>query len=299
MGLISPGAELLEWQTVARWLDSVRQPASVRFTLWQPLAVSIMNETAEAASASVFVRSLRTAFLGGWSHAAMAIPAVGLSELFAEPARRFIEAHGGIVRCGSSCIGLVGKNNRVEYARLDDGSTIPCRAAILALPPSKVCDTLPTELRKESFLNGIGNLPVSPIVSIHLWFTRQPMEHQMLGLPGRRVQWLFRKDSHLSAVISAAHEEVAWTNAQLVQQAESDVRGVYGDRLGELRHALVIRERRATFSSTPAVEARRPGTMTPWENLFLAGDWTATGYPATIEGAVMSGEAAALALLAR
>jgi uncharacterized protein with NAD-binding domain and iron-sulfur cluster len=122
---------------------------------------------------------------------------------------------------------------------------------------------------------------------------------ESLGIIGKRVQWVFNrrmivrdggKGGHLSAVISAARHFVGWTNERLVGAACEDLREVFGPVVGPPAHAVVIRERRATFSCTPEVDAARPGPGTPFRNLFLGGDWTATGLPATIEGAIVSGE---------
>jgi uncharacterized protein with NAD-binding domain and iron-sulfur cluster len=97
----------------------------------------------------------------------------------------------------------------------------------------------------------------------------------------------------LSLVISAAYEEAGWTNEELIETAIADCVALFGARAQGPSHALVIREKRATFSLSPSIEPLRPGPRTPLHNLFLAGDWTATGLPATVEGAIRSGESAA------
>jgi hydroxysqualene dehydroxylase len=283
--------------TISEWLADTDQSAEMRRSFWEPLAVSIMNEHIDRASASIFVRALRTAFLGGWHTAALAIPTVGLSELFAEPAREYITGHGGEIRCGARVSSVVQEAGRVSAVDTSSGHRLRCCAVILAVPSSTVESILPHDLREGGFLQGISELPTSPIVSLHLWYDREFMHHGMLGLVDRRVQWLFKRKGYLSAVISAAHEFVGMTNAELANIAQEDLRSVFGAEIGEPRHQLVIREKRATYSSSPHVEGLRPGTTTPLRNLFLAGDWTATGYPATIEGAVVSGEAAAKAAI--
>ncbi len=125
------------------------------------------------------------------------------------------------------------------------------------------------------------------------------MKDEFVGLIGRRVQWIFNKrkiqntdgkGGHVSAVISAAHEFVGLTNDELIRLTMEDLRSVYPTIPDQPTHAVVIREKRATFSCTPATERLRPSQKTPIPNLFLAGDWTDTGYPATIEGAIASGE---------
>jgi hypothetical protein len=145
-------------------------------------------------------------------------------------------------------------------------------------------------------------------VSVHLWFRENFMPHQFLGVIGRTVQWVFNKrmsgtspgpDGHISAVVSAAYDIVGLDNDAIVRIIVQDLRAVYGAAVPDPVHSLVIREKKATISLTPGIETKRPGPLTPVANLFLAGDWTETGYPATIEGAILSGERAADLVLER
>jgi uncharacterized protein with NAD-binding domain and iron-sulfur cluster len=151
-----------------------------------------------------------------------------------------------------------------------------------------------------------ASIPLSPIVSVHLWFEKEVMPQEILGVIGRRIQWVFNRrkishekgheqgrGGHLSAVISAAHAMVDMGNDELIRIVLEDLESIYGANAGHTKRAVVIREKRGTFSCTPEVEQIRPGCGTPVPNLFIAGDWTDTGYPATIEGAIMSGERSA------
>lgn len=294
--------ESLQEMTIHQWLDLAGQSREVRRSFWEPLAVSIVNERVDLAAALPFLRSLRTAFLGGWRNAALALPLVGLSELYVEPARRYLAERGGSVVTGADVVGIIARGDAVEEIRIRDGSTLACSAAILAVPSNRAEILLPEALRDAGFLAGMAEIPASPIVSIHLWFETDFMEQQVLGLVGRSVQWIFNKrllshspgkGGYLVAVISAARDFAGLPGEKLVEIACEDLRSVYGTAVGGVRSSLVIREKRATYSSTPATERLRPGVETPLPNLFLAGDWTRTGFPATIEGAVMSGFLAA------
>jgi zeta-carotene desaturase len=147
----------------------------------------------------------------------------------------------------------------------------------------------------------------SPIISIYLWLDREITDLDFAALLETRIQWLFNKSKllneekaltvvrqYLSLVISGAEEFVGLNKKQLVEIAMEDVRQVLPQaRNAKLIHSLVIKEKRATFLPSPGIEALRPKARTTYDNLFLAGDWTATGYPATIEGAVLSGRTAA------
>ncbi len=290
-----PGAKKRprDGKTILQWLEQCRQPESVRTSFWTPLALSIMNERIETASAATFLDALHTAFLRHWHDAALVFPEAGLSQIFAEPARQAIVAHGGVVRCNADVRELVREGEILTGVRLRDGKDIPCRSVLLAVPHARAMELYPPGMRRPHGLEADIPMAVSPIVSIHLWFATDFMDREMVGLMGKTVQWIFRKKTHISLVISAAHGLVDLPQEALVRVALEELRDVFGNSVGTPRHVLVIREKRATVSLTPETEQRRPGSETSITNLFLAGDWTDTGLPATIEGAIQSGETAA------
>ena len=285
--------------TIDQWLDSAGQTAEAKRSFWEPLAVSIMNEHITAASASSFIQSLRKAFLGGWNNASLAIPAVGLSDLYVHPAQKFIALHGGKIVCGADVTEALHNGSRITGVRLKGNDVVKGSGVILAVQHSRMVRLLPEILRRQPKFSAIETMPTSPIVSIHLWFDSDDMADEFVGLIGRRVQWLFNKrkiqntsgkGGHISAVISAADAFVDLTNDELIRLTMEDLHSVYPTFPDHPAHAVVIREKRATFSCTPATERLRPSQKTPIPNLFLAGDWTDTGHPATIEGAIVSGE---------
>jgi squalene-associated FAD-dependent desaturase len=289
--------------TVAEWLSSEGQTEEAVRSFWEPLAVSIMNEHVASASALLFVRSLRTAFLEDRANASLAIPSVGLSDLYANPARDLILREGGGVHCSTRVARVDVAEGSATGVTLQDGSFVGASAVILALPPAEARAVLPEPLASQGFLASIAATSFSPIVSVHLWFRHEVMSRDVVGLIGRTVQWVFNRrrlagggpeGGHISATISAAHEIVGKTQDEIVGIVMHDLRSAFGQEMPDPWHTLVIREKKATFSATPAVESLRPDQRTPLKNLFLAGDWTATGYPATIEGAVISGERCAM-----
>jgi predicted NAD/FAD-dependent oxidoreductase len=200
--------------------------------------------------------------------------------------------------------------------RTKDGVIVEASTVILAVPSAAVARLIPPSARAGLHLGAISSAAPSPILCIHLWYDRRVAPHPVVGVVGRRVQWVFRHargggeaeasggstgratigadaGERLALVISAAYEEAAWTNEALIASGVEDCVGVFGELARAPSHAVVIREKRATFSLSPSVEAMRPGARTPLANLFLSGDWTDTGLPATVEGAIRSGEAAA------
>lgn len=286
-------ANALERMTIEQWLRGTHQTGHAIQAFWDPLAVAIMNERIDRAPAGTFVRALREAFLGGWSNSALAIPLVGLSQLFAEPARAFIESHGGSVRCSRDVRRVLADQGRVSGIQLRDGSMIPCSVVILAVPAGSVSTLLPDGLPPPAGLPILHEVGGSPIVSVHLWFENSFMDRDILGLIGRQTHWIFRKPRSVSAVISAAYESVGLSNEALLRLVVEDLRWVYGRAVGDPYHSVVVREKRATVSLQAGSHDLRPGAKTAISGLFLAGDWTATGLPATIEGGIQSGETAA------
>ncbi len=285
--------------TIDQWLDSAGQTVEAKRSFWEPLAVSIMNEHITTAAALVFARSLQKAFLGGRMNASLAIPTVGLSDLYVHPAQKFISSHGGTIACGADVVEILYDGSHVTGVRLKGNDVVNCSGMILAVQHSRMTQLLPEILSRQPKFSAIETIPTSPIVSVHLWFDSDNMADDFVGLIGRRVQWLFNKrkiqntggkGGHVSAVISAADEFVGLTNDELIRLTMEDLRSVYPSFPDRPAHAVVIREKRATFSCTPATEKLRPSQRTPIQNLFLAGDWTDTGHPATIEGAIVSGE---------
>jgi zeta-carotene desaturase len=180
-------------------------------------------------------------------------------------------------------------------------------AVVCAVPwhaVSRVIDPAPPALA--SLLSSADRMASSPIVTVNLWLDRAVTDVPFIGLPGRVMQWVFdkrhafgTKASHLSLVSSGAADIMARANSDLIDLAVGEVRdSLPSARDARVERATVVREKRATFSLAPG-EPARPEPVTPIKGLILAGDWTATGLPATIESAVVSGHrAAALALRA-
>jgi hydroxysqualene dehydroxylase len=161
---------------------------------------------------------------------------------------------------------------------------------------------LPDELRSKEF-SGLASLDSSPIVSINLWFDRPVIDREFVGLIGTRSQWIFNKDlifstaarsNQIAVIISAARGFVDWKNQELVSMALTELHELIpASRSAQLLHSRVVKERHATLAHTVESDTLRPGPITSIPNLILAGDWTATGLPATIESAVLSGHTAA------
>jgi hypothetical protein len=177
-------------------------------------------------------------------------------------------------------------------------------AVVAAVPWSALPALLPEELRGGEPFSSAGRLRGSPIVSIELWLDRVVVDRVMVGLRETEVEWVFDKGrlygragapQHLAFIVSAAVRAAPRPNAELAGTAEAALRRYFPREMAEARvlRSLVLREPEATFVCDPEAETHRPGPDTPVRGLVLAGDWTDTGLPATIEGAVRSGRTAA------
>jgi squalene-associated FAD-dependent desaturase len=287
-------------ETVENWLIRNGQTSRLREMLWDPLALAALNQPPQEAAAPTFVRILAEMFGAEPDAASIAFPAVSLEAMYAGPARRYVEARGGRVRTHALASVLV-EHGRAAGVRLRGGEEIRAASVVSAVPwfaLARLFDDIPAELT--GIVAAASRMGSYPIVTVNLWLDRQVLPAPFVGLPGRSMQWVFDRSamtggaaSHLSLVSSGAAGIVGQGNDALVALALRELRDALpASRAARLRRASVVRERRATFSLAPGQPAR-PSTTTPVAGLYLAGDWTDTGLPGTIESAAASGHLAA------
>jgi len=290
-------------ETVRQWLVRHHQSPRLCTLLWEPLALAALNQSIDDASAESFVAVTSRMFGPAPDAATLLLPAVPLDELYVHPSRRFLEAAGSTVSANAPAH-VVFTDGRVSGVRVRDQVT-PTTCVISAVPwfaLEDACDHPPPQLART--LRNASALASAPIVTVNLWLEGFESGDALLGLPGRTFQWIFDRrllagpsQSHLSLVSSGADAICAAANDDLINIALREVQAALPAARGaRVRHGSVVRERRATFSLKPGAPPR-PSTMTDVAGLFLAGDWIATGLPATIESAVTSGHRAARAVL--
>jgi squalene-associated FAD-dependent desaturase len=291
-------------ETVENWLIRNRQTAPLREMLWDPLALAALNQRPSEAAAPPFVRVLAEMFGRDPRAASIALPLRPLHEMYAEPARAFIERRGGEVRTGARAVVHLDDAARFTVAAGD----VHCAAAVVicAVPwhrLSAVFGSPPPALA--GIVDRASRMTSSPIVTVNLWFDRPLFDEPFVGLPGRAMQWAFDKrtvfggsSSYLSLVASGAADMLGAANEALAAMAHQElIEALPEARRARLLRSSVVREPHATFSLAPG-QPERPDTLTGVPGLFLAGDWIATGLPATIESAVRAGHRAAEAALA-
>ena len=285
-------------ETVENWLIRNGQSARLREMLWDPLALAALNQPPTVAAAPPFARVLAEMFGSDAKDAAIGLPTRPLHQMYAEPAREYIECRGGTVLTGVAAkVRIGGDDVTVETAAR---SYRPARV-ISAVPWfafADLFDEVPPQLADVA--TRARALASCPIVTVNLWFDRPLLDEPFIGLPGRAMQWVFDRRltvgddaSHVSLVSSGASAIVGRTNDELIAMAHQElIEALPEARRATLRRSTVVREPRATFSLAPGQPAR-PQTQTDIKRFLLAGDWVDTGLPATIESAVRSGHRAA------
>ncbi len=294
---------VLATSTVDEVLVRLGQSAHARASFWNPVAVATLNETPARAAAAPFVEVLARAFFRSRADSQFVLPKVGLGDLYTDDARRFVVRRGGRVWIHPLAAALDVAAGAIRGVILRDGRRLDADACVAAVPPAALEPLLPAALRATAPLAGLRGLGASPIVSTHLWFDRPVLHGDFVGLLGTTTQWVFNRSRLLgetgagqcvSAVISAGRDVVGWDSEQVTRTVVRDLRALIpAATTARLDHAVVVKEKQATMSSTPAAERLRPSPLTPLRGFILAGDWTATGLPPTIESAVESGERAA------
>ena len=300
-------------ETVFDWLRAHGQTPRLIEALWEPLAVAALNQPIADAAAAPFVRVLAEMFGTDRSAAALVLPTTPLDEMYAAPARAFIESRGGEIRTDALArvICDAGGPSAVDVRRQRGGGSsdaierVVTRRVIAAVPWHAMRNLFPQPPDVvQPMLAAAGAMRSMPIVTVNLWYDDVVMDEAFVGLTGRTVQWVFDKrrvfgeaSSHLSLVVSAAEALAPLSQDELVAIAAREIAEVLpAARAARLVRATVVREKQATFSLSSG-EPARPAARTGIPGLVLAGDWIDTGLPGTIESAVLSGHRAARAML--
>ena len=267
--------------------------------------VSALNEDLDQVSVPYAAQVVRESFLKSEAAGRMGIPTVPLTDLYST-AGDYIRARGGEIqvrasvesfRAGASEVGVTanGQEQRFDYL-------------VLAVPFDVLGRMLPDTPAAAPLAAALGEFSTSPITGIHLWFDRQISELDHAVLLDRTIQWMFHKSrliesrdngrgSYVELVVSCSRSLVERSKAEIVDMAVKEAQEFFPAACeAKLLKSTVIKEVHATYSPRPGIDQYRPKPETAWPRVFLAGDWTATGWPATMEGAVRSGYLAAEAL---
>ena len=290
----------------AAWLVRHKQPATLIERFWHVVLVSALSETLDRIDIGHARKVFVDAFLRSHSGWEVWIPRGALHDLYGDQLTQTLAGMGVDLRLRSGVQQLTMADGRFRSVTLRDGQQIEADHVVLAVPHHLAAALLPAELKDNPGVRRIEQLEDAPISSVHLWFDRVVLPVPHATLVSRLSQWVFCRpeaiqdgDSqaagqYLQVVISASREVDGRPQSDVIQQVVQELAQIW-PAVGEatLRHSRIVTEHRAALSVTPGVEALRPSQQTAIPNLQLAGDWTRTGWPSTMEGAVRSGFLAA------
>ena len=303
-------AEELDSQTLYHWMKRNRQTERAIDNLWNLIILPTLNDDIRNVSADMGLMVLQEGLLNKPSDATIGFSKVGLTSLTGEPARRYLQDRGGTVILGKSTKSLLIEGDDVTGVELTDGTVLQADAYVSALSFDILLQVLPERVTKGPFFSKLFGLRSAPIVGVHLWYDRPIMDSDFIAFLDSPVQWVFNK-SMIQGSDSGAGQYVcvsvsgAW---DVVDKPKEELRALFTEEMARLfpeaRDAkisrfLIVKQPQATFRCFPGVADHRPSQATPIGNLFVAGEWTDTGWPSTMEGAVRSGVFAADALASR
>jgi len=298
--------------SMLEWLRRRKQTRGAIERFWRVVLVSALDEELDRTDARFGVDVFWKGFLSNRGGYRMGVPGVPLAELY-DGCKSEIERRGGEVNLRMPVRATLCCEDGLAGVEFDGGRKESADAYVFAVPHGALAELLPAQIKKkEPSLEHLDKISVSPITGVHFWFDREVMHEPFVTLLDTTTQWIFNKTAlygkrndgsqekgqYLQLVISASYDLLPKSRQEIVDLCLSEVRqALPAAREAGLVKATVIKEAAATFSPQPGVDKWRPRQETSVKGMFLAGDWTATGWPATMEGAVRSGYLAAEAVL--
>ena len=287
------------------WLERHGQTSRAIDRFWKPILVSALNEEVDRVSVSYAAQVMRESFLKSAGAGRIGVPSVPLTTLY-QASGDYIRARQGDVRFRSSVDTFRASPSHVTLGLPAGEETFDY--AVFAVPFDVLDRILPDSSAAQSLKQSLSKFTTSPITGIHLWFDREITDLEHAVLLDRTIQWMFHKSklqkrdtnghgSYVELVVSASNSLVEKSRHEIVDLAVGELKEFFPAAVtAQLVKSTVVKEIHATYSPRPGIDLQRPPAETVWPRVFLAGDWTATGWPATMEGAVRSGYLAAQSL---
>jgi squalene-associated FAD-dependent desaturase len=302
MVALAPATPRDTGESFLTWLRRHGQTRQAIERFWKPVLVSALNEELDRMSVPYAAQVVRESFLKSAAAGRMGVPTVPLTDLYSV-AGDYIAAHGGEIRFRTGVESFLAEPDKLKL--LVSGEETGFDFVVFAVPFDVLSRILPQTSAADTLRQVLNRFETSPITGIHLWFDRQITDLDHAVLLDRTIQWMFHKSrllgrnengngSYVELVVSSSKTLVEKSRAEIIELALTELHEFFpGARDANLVKSTVIKEVHATYSPRPGVDVYRPHAETVWPRVFLAGDWTATGWPATMEGAVRSGYRAA------
>jgi squalene-associated FAD-dependent desaturase len=283
------------------WLELQGQTQRMIDRFWSVVLVSALNESIDRVGLKYARKVFRDAFWSDRRGFEVSVPRAPLDRLYGEELRAWFEKHGVAIRFNEAAAAFEFRGRTIGSVVLRSGERLAADAYVAAIPPERLLALMPAEIAAEPIFANLRNFEYSPITSVHLWFDRPITNLPHVVFVDCLSQWLFhRGGGYVQIVVSAAQQLRRLRGEEIRRLILEEIAQLFPNLMdAKLVRAKVVTEQAATFSPVPGVDAWRPGPTTPIERLFLAGDWTATGWPATMESAVISGNRAAEAIRER
>jgi squalene-associated FAD-dependent desaturase len=302
MAALAPAIPRDQGEHFLGWLRRHGQTKQAIEHFWKPVLVSALNEELDRMAVPYAAQVIRESFLKSAAAGRMGVPTVPLTDLYSV-AGDYITARGGEIRLRSSVESFLSEAEKVKL--LVTGTEMSFDLVVFAVPFDVLSRLVPRTRAAEPLRRALARFESSPITGIHLWFDRQISDLDHAVLLDRTIQWMFHKSrllernesgngSYVELVVSSSRTLVEKSRAEIIELALAEL-GEFFPRArdAKLVKSTVIKEVHATYSPRPGMDVYRPRAETVWPRVFLAGDWTASGWPATMEGAVRSGYLAA------
>ena len=279
-------------KNIRDWLKEEKQSDDTIKSLWEIIAVGALNTNIDKASAFIFREILMKIFFNGNFASTIILPKYGLSDAYVKNAKEYIESNGGKIKLSSSVKEFIISNNKIVGIKTADEVYKDFNYVISAIPFYAFNNIYP-----ELFLDEKIEFEYSSILNIHIWLKNNTIKEQFYGLIDSPVHWIFNKGNHINLVISDADYLIDKPADEIYKICVGELIKYTNLKESDFSHYKVLKEKRATFVPSNKINYIRPSSNTKIANLFLAGDWTDTGLPSTIESAVKSGRVAAEMIL--
>ncbi len=288
-------------ESVAHWLQRTGQPEGAVRHFWRPVVISALNDSLDRCSMKYAGQVFHETFLKSAEGGRFGIPSLPLSEFYGHVAEDAVR-HGAALWESFAVRSVSQVSKGWEIA--GDREVLRADKLVLAVPFDQVAPLLAPKVFSQALPLGLEPFRHSPITTIHLWYDREVTDLDHAALLDTTIEWMFHKSrirgwdaargSYVELTISASHPQLKQSPDEVFRRALTEFEGFFpAARTAVLRKHLVLKEAKATFSVVPGLDRFRPSQETPVQGLFLAGDWTRTGWPSTMEGAVRSGYLAA------
>lgn len=307
----------LEDITFYQWLRETGQPERAIDNLWNLVVEPALNDNVRDVSAAMGLMIVQDGMLAGAASANVGYASEGLLASLGEPARRLLDERGVRLVLGDpvrrvaikSAEGGRDTSGHVTAVELASGLQLSARCIVSALPFSALARILPGKVKRLKVFQDIGDLQWSPILNLHVLYDRPVMREPFCAFVDSPLQWVFNRDSIsgigspngsqlLTVSVSAAWGDIDLSSEELAGKFIEEMAAVFPEaRAARALEVRVVKQREATFRCLPGANRLRPGPVTPISNLFLAGEWTNTGWPSTMESAARSGYSAARAVI--